>query len=229
MTREEVIKAVEEFENLVGANLTDADLRGLNLSNMDLEGAKLEDADLRGANLEGAKLEDANLRGANLKNADLRGANLSDTNLDNAILIGANLDDAILRGASLKDTSLANVSLKNVKLPSAPVVEELHQKILDAIKLNPNLFSMDTWHKEYNEYNSYVCATSHCRAGWTIHLAGAEGYVLEENIGSDAAGALITLTSCPWLEKVPNWHASAEEALADIRRCAEIEKELNKA
>jgi hypothetical protein len=38
------------------------------------------------------------------------------------------------------------------------------------------------------------------------------------------AGALITQASCPWLERVPNFYASNEGALADIQECAEREK-----
>jgi len=60
-----------EHANLIGATLSDANLRGANLT-----GAHLTGADLRGANLRGAHLTGADLRGANLTGADLRGANL---------------------------------------------------------------------------------------------------------------------------------------------------------
>jgi uncharacterized protein YjbI with pentapeptide repeats len=73
MTRK---KALEEYPNLSGADLRDADLSGANLS---------------GANLSGADLRDANLRGADLSVADLRGADLSDANLRGANLSGAYL------------------------------------------------------------------------------------------------------------------------------------------
>ena len=64
--------------NLVGADLSGADLRGANLRYADLRSA-----DLRGANLRYADLYDADLSGANLYDADLRYANLSYANHDN--------------------------------------------------------------------------------------------------------------------------------------------------
>jgi hypothetical protein len=74
---------------------------------------------------------------------------------------------------------------------------------------------MDQWH---------TCETTHCRAGWAIHLAGVAGKVLEHCCGSNVAGALIHIASSPALEgKVPNFFASNEAALADIRRLAELE------
>jgi hypothetical protein len=38
---------------------------------------------------------------------------------------------------------------------------------------------MDTWH---------TCETTHCIAGWAVHLAGAEGKALEEKHGAYLAG-----------------------------------------
>jgi hypothetical protein len=42
---------------------------------------------------------------------------------------------------------------------------------------------MSTWHSR--------CGTTHCIAGWGIHQAGPEGYWLEREIGSAAAGAVL--------------------------------------
>jgi hypothetical protein len=161
------------------------------------------------------------------ENKSLAGVNFSGLDLGGVNLTGMDLTDADLTDAYLEDVLLAGANLKNAKLPSAPAVEGLHQKMLAAIEANPNVFSMRTWHSGYDGYNPNTCTTSHCRAGWAIHLAGSDGDKLEENIGSDAAGALITMASCPWLEKVPDWYASDEEALADIRRCAEIERTMS--
>jgi hypothetical protein len=69
--KETVVKAVQSYADLRGANLSYANLSGANLS-----GANLSDADLSGANLSGA-----NLSGANLSGANLSGANLSDADL----------------------------------------------------------------------------------------------------------------------------------------------------
>jgi len=66
---------------------------------------------------------------------------------------------------------------------------------------------MSDWHQ---------CKTTHCRAGWaiTINPAGAE---LERVFGAEWAGRLIYLKSTG---RVPDFFASNERALADIRRCA---------
>jgi hypothetical protein len=64
---------------------------------------------------------------------------------------------------------------------------------------------MASWH---------ACATTHCRAGWAITLAGEAGAKLEAHVGPSAAGALIYQASAGY---VPNFYATDAEALADIR------------
>ena len=59
--------------DLIGTNLTAADLSRSNLAYTDLSGANLTGANLKGANLTGADLSGANLTGANLKGANLTG------------------------------------------------------------------------------------------------------------------------------------------------------------
>jgi len=139
-----------------------------------------------------ANLCDANLRGANLCGANLCGANLCDANLCGANLCGANLCGANLCGA---------------KGITAPVIPNLDDAILAAIESGGKL-EMGTWH---------TCETTHCRAGWAVHLAGVAGYALEDRIGSSAAGALIYHASTG---RVPDFFASNKTALADIRACA---------
>ena len=82
----------------------------------------------------------------------------------------------------------------------------LDAAILAAIEAGGQL-DMRAWH---------TCATAHCRAGWAVTLAGARGTALEDAIGSAAAGALIYAASRPHLP-VPNFYASIDEALADLR------------
>lgn len=48
-------------------------------------------------------------------------------------------------------------------------------------------------------------------------------------IGSAGAGALITAASCPYLDRVPDFYTTNGAALADIRRCAEIEAQQEAA
>jgi uncharacterized protein YjbI with pentapeptide repeats len=163
---------------------------------VDLRGAHLSDADLSGVDLRGAYLSGAYLRGADLRGADLRGEDLSDADLSGAYLRGADLSGAYLSGAYL---SGANI----------PTVENIDAKILAEIEAGGKL-DMRLWH---------TCETTHCRAGWAIALAGKPGKELEEKVGSNAAGALIYAASRPGLP-VPNFFATDEEAMADIRKCA---------
>jgi len=161
-------------------------------------------ADLRGADLRGADLRGANLRGADLRGANLRGAYLDGAYLDGANLRGAYLDVANLRGAYLDGAYLDVANLDGV-----PIILNIDTTILAAIEGGGSL-DMSTWHS---------CKTTHCRAGWAIHLAGEAGYALEDRVGPCAAGAIIYAASRPGLP-VPNFYASSEDALADIRRCA---------
>jgi hypothetical protein len=147
--------------------------------------------------------------------ADLRCADLCDADLAGADLRGASLAGADLHGANLTSANLANVDLSRanllgvIGLPEAPVVAGLNGKI-DVSSLN-----MPNWHSS--------CGTVHCRAAWAVHLAGEAGYELERRLGTSAAGALITIASCPSLKgRVPDWHASNKGAAAEIRALAAI-------
>ena len=65
--------------------------------------------------------------------------------------------------------------------------------------------------------NWHTCETTHCRAGWAIHLAGKAGADLEERVGPAAAGAMIYHASTG---RVPDFYANDVKALADITECA---------
>ena len=187
--------------NLSDANLSDANLSGANLSGANLRDADLRDANLSDANLSGANLSGANLSGANLRDANLRDANLSDANLSGANLRGANLSGANLRGANLRGANLSGV----------PKIVNIHKAIYEAAS-KPDALNMKSWH---------ACETTHCRAGWVIALAGDAGKAMEFCMGTSAAAALIYLASDPKLEKIPNFYATNEDALADMKRLAE--------
>ena len=136
-----------------------------------------------------------------LRGADLRGA----------VLTGAVLRGAVLTGAVLTDAE-GNDTIAMFAVPS------LHRKMLAAIESEGCKLDMAAWHQ---------CETTHCRAGWAVQLAGPAGKALEWAIGPSAAGALIHLASCPALEgKVPDFYASNEDALADIKRLAALEPEI---
>lgn len=69
---------------------------------------------------------------------------------------------------------------------------------------------MGSWH---------ACATTHCRAGWAITLAGEAGKALEQRVGPPAAGSLIYLASVGY---VPNFYATNEDAMADMQEAVEV-------
>jgi pentapeptide repeat protein len=100
--------------DLIGANLSYADLQ-----HADFEGAVLFDADLESVNLLNAKLVFSKLNNANLSCADLHVANLEiaalcNTDLTYANLGGANLKRAIFRNVILDLTDLGGAILAGV-------------------------------------------------------------------------------------------------------------------
>ena len=79
---------------------------------------------------------------------------------------------------------------------------------------------MGSWH---------ACGTTHCRAGWVVHLAGVGGRALEYAFGTSAAAALIYMASDPKLERIPDFYCGNDEALEDMRRLAEAEAAAEQA
>ena len=95
-----------------------------------------------------------------------------------------------------------------------PIIENIHQKVLAAVS-QPNAFDMATWHK---------CETTHCRAGWVVHLAGDAGKALEKFHDTPLAASLIYYASSPNIPvAMPRFYEDNETAMADIKRCAELE------
>lgn len=158
---------------------------GVDLCGADLHDADLEGADLRGADLRGADLRDADLRGADLGDADLRRANLSGADLRRA-----DLSRADLRGA--------------IHSYAVPVIPDLDRQIWKILQQSEGRLDMNQWH---------TCNTTHCRAGWAIHIAGC--YDLERRIGPSAAGALIYAAARPD-RRIPNFYGAKEAVLAEL-------------
>jgi uncharacterized protein YjbI with pentapeptide repeats len=230
--------------DLGGANLGGADLRDADLRDADLGGAYLGGADLRGANLGGADLRGANLGGADLRGADLRDADLGGAYLRGAYLGGADLRGAYLGGADnvppipqTSDTPAApsltheewlaqrpkndaeRAKRYRERHPEVPVVEQLDAKILAAVESGKGRLEMSGWHgNNPRNADGEACGTTHCRAGWAIHLAGKAGYELEDRFDPAIAGRMIYLASTG---RAPHFYERSNEiALADIRRCA---------
>ena len=180
----------------------------------DLSNADLRDADLRGAVLSNAVLRGADLRDADLSNADLRGADLRGAGLSRADLRGADLRDADLSNADLRDADLRGADLRGADGTTCPVViPNIHQVVYAAVSA-PMALDMGSWHS---------CDTTHCRAGWVTHLAGAGGRALEFALGTPIAAAHIYMASDPKLERIPDFYCGNSEALEDMRRLAEAE------
>jgi uncharacterized protein YjbI with pentapeptide repeats len=155
-------------------------------------------ADLAGADLAGADLADADLADADL--ADAR--NVGETNGTEAI-------QTLLTGKAQRQRQRAEQF--RARFPDVPVVPDLDAKILALIESGQGRLDMSTWH---------TCETTHCRAGWAIHLAGARGYELEARYDSQDAGRRIYLASTG---RVPHFFANTERALEDLREQAALQ------
>ena len=94
-------------------------------------------------------------------------------------------------------------------LPAIPVIDDIHRKVYEAARA-PGALDMDRWHR---------CDTTHCRAGWVVHLAGPEGYVLAEAVGIAVAAVLIYRASGYDIFPV-RFYDTNEEALEDMARLA---------
>ena len=169
--------------------------------------ASLDDANLDGVNLAGAILAGASLAGASLVGANLAHANLAHASLAHASLAHANLEGVNLAGAILNHANLVGATLP----AGVPIVPNIDAAILAAIGKDASGLNMNDWH----------CKTTHSRAGWAVKLAGKAGKALEKRFGTGTAGALIYAASRPGMP-VPNFFATNADALADLRKCAEM-------
>lgn len=114
--------------NLSSANLRLADLRDVNLSMASLCGADLQYANLSGARLRGTDLELADLRWSRLKKcdfskADLRQADLSQAWAHSADFIDANLTSAKLAWAELDRARFIRADLTDAQFNHASVLD----------------------------------------------------------------------------------------------------------
>lgn len=93
-----------------------------------------------------------------------------------------------------------------------PTVADIHKRVYEAAS-QPDALNMESWH---------TCETTHCRAGWVIHLAGQAGYELEKR--TDPVFAAMRIYEASGFEINPcRFFDGDEEALADMKRLAEME------
>ena len=97
-------------------------------------------------------------------------------------------------------------------MPPVPRIDNIHQRIYEVISLPANTLEMDSWHK---------CETTHCRAGWVVHLAGPAGYALEKFHNTELAAMLIYRESGYYINPA-RFYDGNEAALQDMRRLAGI-------
>jgi predicted metal-dependent hydrolase len=68
-----------------------------------------------------------------------------------------------------------------------PKIPNIHAAVLAAASA-PDALDMAHWH---------TCETTHCRAGWVVHLAGDAGYALEKQYGTKVTALMIYHASEP--------------------------------
>jgi hypothetical protein len=113
----------------------------------------------------------------------------------------------------LKDA--APVEAQASQALTVPIVDDLNKKVYAAATATPDSFDMGQIH---------ACATTHCRAGWAVHLAGEAGYALEKRFGWELAAMKIYDASCPGYKISPvRFFDSDEAALADMKKLAGVE------
>ncbi len=91
-----------------------------------------------------------------------------------------------------------------------PVIEDIHRKIYEAASA-PCALEMGEVHR---------CETTHCRAGWTVHLAGEAGYALEKQTSWLFAAQQIYKASGYDISPVRFYDSNAD-ALTDMKKLAE--------
>jgi hypothetical protein len=97
-----------------------------------------------------------------------------------------------------------------------PVIENIHQRVYEAASARPDALIMDRWH---------TCDTTHCRAGWVVHLAGEAGKRLEQHTSTLFAALQIYNVSSPIEVSPVKFFEDNATALEDMKKCAELEKE----
>ena len=93
---------------------------------------------------------------------------------------------------------------------TVPVIEDIHKKVYEAAS-KPGCLAMNTWH---------TCDTTHCRAGWVVHLAGEAGYALEKQTSPLFAAQQIYKASGYLISPVRFFDGN-EQAMEDMKKLAE--------
>lgn len=96
-----------------------------------------------------------------------------------------------------------------------PKIDGIHNAVLNAIKADGCSLEMGNWH---------TCETTHCRAGWVVHIAGSRAKELESYTSTEFAAMQIYKASSNIPVPPTRFYGSNESAMVDIERCAELER-----
>ena len=94
--------------------------------------------------------------------------------------------------------------------PTVPKIDNIHIKVFETVS-QPNALDMGDWH---------TCNTTHCRAGWGVHLAGDAGYALERFHNTALAAQLIYRESGYQINPC-RFYDGNEDALVDMKKLAD--------
>lgn len=178
LTREDVLKMIEEhggpegldlsFRNLEKIDLYTPeyepalDLHGITLACANLQKASLWNANLQGAQLIDAELQNADFTFANLHEADLRRSNLQGAILLHTNLRGAKLMETNLKGAELYGCDLSDASLEEINwdpkyiLEAERRVQKQTERDITCIQLSytaSTYRNLKRWHTEQGLYD----------------------------------------------------------------------------
>ena len=114
------------------------------------------------------------------------GASVSpDATFDAAALTSIGGDVYVRPGATFNAAALTSIG--GYKLPDKATARKRLIEVAKAALADPAKLNMSVWHDE-----NRGCGTSHCIAGWAVHLA-PDGYALEEKVGSTLLAGNILL------------------------------------
>mgnify|MGYP006949698088 FL=1 len=92
-----------------------------------------------------------------------------------------------------------------------PIIENIDAAVYAAAS-QVDALDMGNWHS---------CETTHCRAGWVVHLAGDAGYALEARFNTELAAMLIYRESGSPINPA-RFYDGNSAAMEDMRRRAEV-------
>jgi|GEM_PF-6593085 len=106
-------------------------------------------------------------------------------------------------------TGSAGCTFKGQPIAFGDEADARIKRIATIVANTPTALKMDKWHS---------CNTTHCLAGWGVHLEGAAGYALERELGSngehDTAGAGLVLLG---LEAAGKFYQTTAEGDREVR------------